>query len=99
MQRRVAAPDIADIALEVLHVDCVEADDGLPRSAPRYRDRRGSHTHRVQANVCFRDPIAVVVRAGRFGHLGFGSVERSEQRCDAALVRILSGGKSALVNA
>jgi len=25
---RVAAPDVAQVALEVLHVDCVEADDG-----------------------------------------------------------------------
>lgn len=86
VQMGVARPDVPDVALEVLHVHDVEADDG-----------------RVQADVCFRDGAAVVVRPGVLGGLllqvRLGFVEGVEELAHGFLVRFLRGGEAGLVDA
>lgn len=82
---RVAGADVANVALEVLHVDGVEADDG-----------------REESDVGLGDRVAKVVLAAflvALRKVGFGAVERGEERRDVALVRFLRGGEAGFVDA
>jgi len=86
VQIRVPRPDVADIALEVLDVDGVEADDGRVQTDVGLRDVR---------------PVVVrsAVIRGVFGEMGFGAIERFEEGVDVVLVGFLGGGEAGFVHA
>lgn len=86
VQIRVPRPDIADIALEVLDVDGVEADDSRVQADVGLRDV---------------GPVVVwpTVIRGVVGEMGFGVIERFEEGVDVFLVGFLGGGEAGFVHA
>lgn len=83
MQSRVPTADVAEVALEVLDIDCVEANDGLQGevSTTSLRDsvqERSGQTYRKKPDVGFSHLVAVVVRTGGVGEVLLRSVERLE---------------------
>ena len=72
VELRIPAANVTDVALEVLDVYNVEADD---RS--------------VEPNVGFGEAIAEIEASGTILEVGFGAVERIEERCDGPFVGVL----------
>jgi hypothetical protein len=86
VQVRVAGADVADVALEVLDVDDVEADDGRVEAYIGFGD--------VFAEVVWS------FFAFRLGfQVGFGAVERGEELVDGFFVCFLCGGESGFIDA
>jgi len=86
VQIRVAGADVADVALEVLDVDGVKADDG----------RVQAHIGLGDVGAVVVRAAAVL---GVLGEMGLGAVERLEQRVHVLLVRFLRRGEAGLVHA
>lgn len=84
MNGREPAPDITEVALEVLHVDRVEADDRREQSDIRLGDGVAEE----------------VRRSGElFGEVGFDPVEGAEEGCDGFFVGFLRGCEAGFVDA
>lgn len=64
MKSRVPASNVTDVTLEVLHVDCVESDDGLLLSAVwTMIEEASDHTYRIKSNISLCHSVAVIVWA------------------------------------
>lgn len=84
MNSRVSRTNIADIALEMLHVDGVKADDGRVESDISFGDGVPEE----------------VGRGGElFGEVGFDSVEGGEEGRDGFFVGLLRGCEAGFVDA
>ena len=86
VQMRIATPNIADVALEMLHVDRVETDDCCIEAHVCFCD--------VGPEVIRPRPVLVVG-----GKMGFGTVKGLKERADSLLVRTCTSGEAGFVDA
>ena len=81
MDGRITASDIANVALKVLDIDCVEADDGYVQAYIGFGEMR----------------TEIIRSLGSCGvELGFGLVEVSKEVCNGGVVGFLRAGESGL---
>ena len=88
VQRRVSAPDVPDVAFEMLHVDGIEADDGRVEADVGFGD--------VGAEVV-RSWVGCAMLL--FGEMSFCAVEGGEEWVYGFLVGGLGGGEAGFVDA
>ena len=76
MQCWISTAYIADVALEVLHVDGVKADDGLQQLA-RYLKRllMAVDTDCEESHICLRYSVSVIVWTSGLGEVLLRPVE------------------------
>ena len=102
----IPAADISNVALKVLHVDNVEADDRLhvTQSVDDSATRKAPHsleeekvvvvveTYSIQPHITLCQPVAIIVRPATLRQIGLCAVEGLEQRVDVLFVGFLRPG-------
>ena len=86
VQVGVAGADVADVALEVLDVDDVEADDGRVEADVGFGD-------------VFAEVVRAFALFGLRFQVGFGTVKRGEELMDGFFVCFLCGGEAGFIDA
>lgn len=98
VNNRVARPDVANVTLEMLNVNGVEADDSDEPIEIRHMSlRKGGRDLQPDINLCqgFAEPVWPVLL---LGEMLLYTIERLKESYDVALVCCARGSKTRLVD-